>query len=67
MCDFVNMMKNLPDEKTLEQLIELAKDFEQKAKDLYDLSTEIDEKWRIRLESRRKKTIQQVGRHEERK
>jgi uncharacterized tellurite resistance protein B-like protein len=61
------MMKNLPDEKTLEQLIELAKDFEQKAKDLYDLSTEIDEKWRIRLESRRKKTIQQVGRHEERK
>lgn len=54
-------MKELPDEKTLDELIELAKDFEQKAKDLYDLTTEIDEKWRIRLESRRKVAIQQAG------
>ena len=53
-------MKDLPDEQILERLIELAKDFEQNAKDLYDLSTQIDEKWRIRLESRRKKTIEQV-------
>lgn len=42
-------MKELPDEKTLDELIELAKDFEQKAKNLYELATEIDEKWRIRL------------------
>ncbi len=54
-------MKELPDEKTLYELIELAKDFEQKAKDLYDLATEIDEKWRIRLESRRKVAIQQAS------
>jgi uncharacterized tellurite resistance protein B-like protein len=54
-------MKELPDEKTLYELIELAKDFEQKAKDLYDLATEIDEKWRIRLESRRRVAIQQSG------
>ena len=38
-------MKELPDEKTLDKLIGLAKDFEQKAKDLYDIATEIDEKW----------------------
>lgn len=42
-------MKELPDEKTLDELIELAKDFEHKAKNLYELATEIDEKWRIRL------------------
>lgn len=57
----ITAMKELPDEKTLYELIELAKDFEQKAKDLYDLATEIDEKWRIRLESRRRVAIQQSG------
>ncbi len=54
-------MRELPDEKTLDRLIELAKDFEQKAKDLYDLSTEIDEKWRVRLESRRRTAIHKVS------
>lgn len=54
-------MKELPDEKTLDELIELAKDFEQKAKNLYELATEIDEKWRIRLESKRKAAIQQTS------
>ena len=52
-------MKELPDEKTLDELLELAKDFEQKAQDLYVLATELDEKWRIRLESRRTIAIQQ--------
>lgn len=55
----ITAMKELPDEKTLDELIEIAKDFEQKAKDLYNLTTEIDEKWRIRLESRRRVAIQQ--------
>jgi hypothetical protein len=32
-------MRELPDEKTLHQLLELAKDFEQKARDLYELAT----------------------------
>ncbi|MCC0178457.1 hypothetical protein I4641_15885 [Waterburya agarophytonicola K14] len=44
-------MKQLPDEKTLLSLLELAQDAEQKAKSLCDLTAEIDEKWRVRLES----------------
>ena len=52
-------MKELPDDLTLDELLELAKVFEQKAQDLYVLATEIDEKWRIRLESRRTVAIQQ--------
>ena len=52
-------MRELPDDLTLDELLESAKDFEQKAKDLYVLATEIDEKWRIRLESRRTLAIQQ--------
>ncbi|MGL5075310.1 MAG: hypothetical protein ACRDBG_05645 [Waterburya sp.] len=49
-------MKQLPDEKTLLELLDLARDAEEKAKVLCDLTTEIDEKWRVRLESRRKAT-----------
>lgn len=45
-------MKQLPDEKTLLELLSLATDAEQKAKALCDLTAEIDEKWRIRLESK---------------
>jgi hypothetical protein len=45
-------MKQLPDEKTLLELLEIATDAEQKAKALCDLTAEIDEKWRIRLESK---------------
>ena len=52
-------MRELPDDLTLDELLELAKDFEQKAQNLYLLATEIDEKWRIRLESRRTVAIQQ--------
>ena len=51
-------IKELPDDETLDKLIEMAKDFEQKAKDLYDLATAIDEKWRIRLEERRRLAIE---------
>lgn len=54
-------MIELPDDLTLDELLELGKDFEQKAQDLYVLSTEIDEKWRIRLESKRTLAIQQSG------
>jgi hypothetical protein len=47
-------MKQLPNEKTLLELLELAQDAEQKAKALCDLTVEVDEKWRIRLELKRK-------------
>ena len=51
-------MKQLPDKNTLLSLLELAQDAEQKAKALCDLTAEIDEKWRVRLESKRKVAIQ---------
>ena len=51
-------MKQLPDENTLRSLLELAQDAEQKAKALCDLTAEVDEKWRIRLESKRKVAMQ---------
>lgn len=51
-------MKQLPNENTLLSLLKLAQDAEQKAKYLCDLTTEIDEKWRIRLESKDKVTMQ---------
>jgi endonuclease III len=55
-------MKELPDETTLLELLELAKFAEEKAKALYDLATEIDEKWRMKLEKRRQESIvQSVG------
>ncbi|MDJ0717512.1 MAG: hypothetical protein QNJ54_25375 [Prochloraceae cyanobacterium] len=50
-------MKQLPDEKTLLELLELAQDAEQKAKALCDLTAEIDEKSRICLDSRKNKTM----------
>ncbi|MDJ0536282.1 MAG: hypothetical protein QNJ70_27960 [Xenococcaceae cyanobacterium MO_207.B15] len=51
-------MNKLPDKKTLDKLLDLAKDFEQQALSLYERATEIDEKWRIRLESKGKVAIQ---------
>ena len=51
-------MKQLPDEDTLLYLLELAQDAEQKAKALCDLTAEVDEKWRVRLESNRKVAMQ---------
>lgn len=55
-------MKKLPDEETLDRLLDLAKDFEQQALSLYERATEIDDKWRIRLESKRKVAIQKSNR-----
>ncbi|MCL1468137.1 hypothetical protein [Argonema galeatum] len=52
-------MKELPDDETLDKLLELAKNAEQKAKALYDMATEIDEKWRLRLEARRQAAIEE--------
>lgn len=48
-------MKQLPNEKTLLELLEMAREAEQKAKKLCDLTAEIDEKWRIKLENRRQR------------
>lgn len=45
-------MKELPDEKTLLELVALGKDFEQKARETCDLATEIACKWQRRLEDR---------------
>lgn len=39
-------MKELPDEKTLSELVEMAKITAEKAKAMSDLATEIEEKWR---------------------
>jgi hypothetical protein len=36
----------------------LRKDFEQQALSLYERATEVDDKWRVRLESKRKVAIQ---------
>jgi hypothetical protein len=48
-CFNKNGLKKLPDNKTLLELLDLAKSAEDKAKSLLDLTTEVDEKWRIRL------------------
>ena len=53
-------MKQLPDNETLDKLLELAKNFELKAKAVYDLATEIDEKLRIRQELRRQAAIEEI-------
>lgn len=51
-------MKKLPDEKTLDELLDLTKDFEQQTLSLYERATEIDEKWRVNLERKRKVAMQ---------
>jgi hypothetical protein len=47
-------MKQLPNEKIWLELLELARNTEQKTKALCDLTAEVDEKWRIRLELKQK-------------
>lgn len=54
-------MNKLPDEQILDELLVLAKDFEEQALSLYEQATKIDEKWRIRLDSRRKAAIEKSG------
>ncbi|WP_199315323.1 MULTISPECIES: hypothetical protein [Oscillatoriales] len=56
----IHAMKQLPDDETLDKLLELAKDFENKAKAVYDLATEIDEKLRLRQEARRQAAIEEL-------
>lgn len=46
-------MKQLPDEQTMLELLKLANDSEQKLKALCDSTAKLDEKWRVRLESRK--------------
>ena len=55
-------MKQLPDENLLLSLLELAQDAEQKAKALCDLTAEVNEKWRIRLGSKRKVAMRKSDR-----
>lgn len=47
------IMKQFPDEQTMLELLKLANDSEQKLKALCDSTAELDEKWRVRLESRK--------------
>lgn len=54
-------LTKLPNEQTLDQLIEIGENVEMKAKALCDLATEIDEKWRNRLKNRRKKQIAEIS------
>lgn len=49
-------MKELPDEKTLLELLALAKDFEQKAREMCDMSTAIALKYQKRM-----REIREVG------
>jgi hypothetical protein len=46
-------MNQLPDEQTMLELLKLANDAEEKLKALCDSTAEVDEKWHIRLESRK--------------
>jgi hypothetical protein len=41
------MTKKLPNDKKLDELLSLAKDFERDTIYLYELATEIDKKWRV--------------------
>ncbi|MDJ0633794.1 MAG: hypothetical protein QNJ34_11460 [Xenococcaceae cyanobacterium MO_188.B29] len=50
----------LPNEETLDKLIGLAKSAEQKASNLYESATKIDEKWRKKLDNQRKLAIQKL-------
>ena len=45
-------IKQLPDEQTMDELVELAKDTYEKAKLMYDTATEIAEKWDRRERAR---------------
>ncbi|WP_181256754.1 hypothetical protein [Merismopedia glauca] len=47
-------MKELPDEQTLLELLKLAKDAEQKARELNEIGEQFSQKWLPSLESGRK-------------
>lgn len=46
-------MKQLPDEKTLLELLQLAKDAEQKAREMSDIGEVFVQKWQHRLATKR--------------
>ncbi|GFE68619.1 hypothetical protein [Chroococcus sp. FPU101] len=48
-------MKQLPDDKILIELLEMAREAEEEAKSLCNLATEIDEKWCIHLKDKRQR------------
>lgn len=52
-------MKELPDEQTLLELLNMAKDAEQKARQLDEMGEQYSQKWLPRLESRKKVIKQQ--------
>ena len=52
-------MKELPDEKKLLELLELAEDFERKAREMSEVATEIAYKWQSKAEAKRKAAKQQ--------
>ena len=57
-------MKQLPDQQTLLELLEMARFASEKAKSMADLATEIDDKWRVRLEKKRLAAIQNSSKNE---
>lgn len=54
-------MKQLPDEKTMLELLELVKDAALKAKEMNDLAREIQEKYTRRMREIREARKQQIG------
>jgi hypothetical protein len=47
-------MKTLPDQETLQELLELAKNYEQQARKLYQKSEVFAQKWEIGLKNKQK-------------
>ncbi|WP_199192206.1 hypothetical protein [Chlorogloea sp. CCALA 695] len=52
-------MKELPDEKNLLELLELAKHSERKAREMSEVATNIAYKWQKKAEAKRKAARQQ--------
>lgn len=51
-------MKQLPDEKTLLEILELARDFEQSAREMCEMSTAIAHKYQKKVSESRQATAQ---------
>ncbi len=54
-------MKELPDEKTLTELVELGKSFENQARKLYEMAEAFAQKYEIRLHEVRLAEAQEQG------
>lgn len=57
-------MKKLPDEKTLAELVELGKSFEDQARKLYEMAEAFAQKYEKRLHEARLAEAQKQGIHE---